>query len=192
MTDALELIDRVLDQTAVVLAGVGDKHRDLPTPCRSWTVDVLERHLIDDVAQFRTSALGGKADFGKPVPDVEGDRVAAFRAGAAELLEVWRAKDSDAVIELPMGTVPISFLMTQQLTEFCVHSWDLATATGQDAAALDPELAEAALAWARGVMQPSFRGSEDDGKVFGPEQSVREDAAAYERLAAFYGRVVDA
>jgi uncharacterized protein (TIGR03086 family) len=191
-TSPLDLLAQALDQAGAALAATGEGLADAPTPCRSWTVDVLQRHLLDDLTQFRNAALGGKADFSKPVPEFEGDRGAGFRAGAGELLDAWRAQDIGAPVELPFGTVPASFVVSQQLAEFCVHTWDLMTATGQDASGLAPEPAEAALAWARGVLRPEFRGSEEEGRSFGPEQPAPEDADAYQRLAAFFGRTVPA
>jgi uncharacterized protein (TIGR03086 family) len=192
-TNPLVLLGRVLDQNALALATVSDDQRGASTPCRSWTVDELERHLLDDLAQFRVAAQGGRADFRKPVPEfATDDRGKAFRTGAAELLDAWRGQDLDAAVELPFGAVPKSFVVSQQLAEFCVHTWDLLTAAGQPTTTLDEdqEPAEAALAWARDSLRPEFRGSEADGKSFGPEQPVADDAPAYERLAAFFGRPV--
>jgi hypothetical protein len=48
---------------------------------------------------------------------------------------------------------------------------------------LDPELAEAALAWGRQNLKPEFR-----GQAFGPEMPVPENAPVYDRLAGFFGR----
>jgi hypothetical protein len=36
------------------------------------------------------------------------------------------------------------------------------------------------------ALRPEFRGSEESGKVFGPEQAVLAEAPAYDRLAAFW------
>ena len=192
-TNPLVLLGRLLDQTALALATAPEDRLGMSTPCRSWTVDELERHLLDDLVQFRVAAGGGRTDFRKPVPEFAGvDRAKAFRTGAAELLDAWRGQDLAAPVELPFGAVPKSFVVSQQLAEFCVHTWDLLTATGQPTTSLeeDPEPAEAALAWARGSLRPEFRGSEAEGKSFGPEQPVADDAPAYERLVAFFGRSV--
>jgi hypothetical protein len=37
-------------------------------------------------------------------------------------------------------------------------------------------------------MRPQFRGTEAEGKAFGPEVPISDDAPVYDRLAAFYGR----
>src|SRR5215207_11427496 len=61
-----------------------------------------------------------------------------------------------------------------QITELCVHAWDL-TKAAQLSVTLDDELAEHALAWSRQMLQPQFRGQ---GKAFGNEVPVPADATA--------------
>src|SRR5689334_11027526 len=102
-TPSLDLLGSAFDQVATALSNVGDQQRSAPTPCRSWTVDLLERHLIDGLAQFTTAARGGEPDFGRQPPEVPGDRAAAFRSGADELLGIWQAKDMDALVSMPSG-----------------------------------------------------------------------------------------
>lgn len=182
--DQFALLTRALDQTGAVIGRVRETHADLPTPCRSWTVDTLVDHLIGDLDQFTISATGGSPDWSTPPPKADGDRsmalrAAAFRAGADRLLDAWRsAGDLDDRQRFTVG---------QQTAEFAVHAWDLATAVGSDAE-LDDEIAESSLAWGRTALQPQFRGDERDGKAFGPEVGVADDAPAYERLVAFFGR----
>jgi len=74
---------------------------------------------------------------------------------------------------------------SHQITELATHDWDLAKATGQVPAELDPALAEHALRWSRGMLRPEFRGP---GKAFGVEVPVAEDAPVYDRLAGWFGR----
>jgi uncharacterized protein (TIGR03086 family) len=76
-----------------------------------------------------------------------------------------------------------------QVAELAVHAWDLATSTGQSID-LDPAVGQAALEWMRGALLPAFRGEEAEGKSFGPEAPIADDAPLYDRLAAFSGREV--
>ena len=85
----------------------------------------------------------------------------------------------------PGGEAPLRARADQQITELAVHDWDLARATGQDLAGLDPALAEHALAWSRGMLRPEFRGPD---KAFGVEVPVPDDAPVYDRLAGWFGR----
>ncbi len=190
-TDQLRLLERALDQLRPLIAGVRDDQLGAPTPCASWDVRTLVEHLVADLDRFTTAATGGQPDWSTPAPAVA-DPVAAWDTGAAGLLATWhRAGDLTGTIQHPaMGEIPARFPVDQQMTEFAVHAWDLVTATGQPAD-LDPEVAEAALAWARRVMGPQFRGTEAEGKAFGPEVPISDDAPVYDRLAAFYGRRAD-
>ena len=188
-TDPVTLLSIALDQAGAIMAGIRDDQQHLPTPCRSWDVTELTDHLVHDLAQFTERASGGTPDWSAPRAAVEGDRVAAFRAGATGLVKAWRAAgDLSGTVEMPgMGEVAKRFPIDQQIAEFAVHGWDLAVATGQSTH-LDPEVARTALAWARTALLPQFRGTEDKGKAFGPEIDVPEDAPLYDRLAGFFGR----
>jgi uncharacterized protein (TIGR03086 family) len=190
--EPLAVLSRALDQMGDVLARVRDDQEALPTPCRSWTVAQLGDHAVHDLHQFKLAATGDQPDWSAPPAAVVGDRTAAFRKGAADLLDAWRqAGDLSGTITLPgMGEVPARFPVDQQIAEFAVHAWDLATATGQSTD-LDPEVGQTAFDWMRGTLHPRFRGEEADGKSFGVEVQVPEDAALYDRLAAFAGRHPD-
>ncbi|MFI6761863.1 TIGR03086 family metal-binding protein [Micromonospora sp. NPDC050417] len=187
--EPLALLTSALDQVGEVLAGVGDEQQDLPTPCRSWTVAQLGDHMVHDLLQFTLAATGGTPDWSEPSPPVAGDRAAAFRKGAADLLDAWRkAGDLTGTMTLPgMGEVPARFPLDQQTAEFAVHAWDLARATGQSTD-LDPQVGQASLDWIQRTLQPHFRAKEIDGGAFGPEVPIADDAPLYDRLAAFAGR----
>ncbi len=64
-----------------------------------------------------------------------------------------------------------------------IHTWDLATATGQDAS-LDPELVEACIAMFLPDMPERGRAS----GLVGPAVVVPDDASAQDRLLAAMGR----
>ena len=186
--DPLVHLSSVLDLAESLIEGVRPEQAGLPTPCRSWDVRALVAHLVYDTGQFTVAATGGRPDWRAPVPEIDGDWASAFRAGAAGLRAAWdRAGDLGQEIELAIGRVPRSFVASQQVAEFGVHAWDLATATGQRAN-FPAQACEAALAWGRTVMRPEFRGDEASGMAFGPEVEVPGDAPAEDRLAAFYGR----
>ena len=187
-TDPLTLLSAALDQTGAIIVGIRDDQQHLPTPCRSWDVTELVAHLVQDLKQFTERASGGTPDWTAPVAAVEGDPVDAYRAGARGLLQAWGAAgDLSGTAPVPgMGEVAKRFPVDLQIAELAVHGWDLAVATGQSSD-LDPEVAEAALAWGRTALRPQFRGGEDEGKAFGPEVDLPADAPLYDRLAAFFG-----
>ena len=185
-TDSLALLARALDQVAEVVAAVRPEQAALPTPCAGWDVRALVQHVVgQNLRNFTVAARGESADWQAAPDDPGEDWAAAFRDGAQRLLQTWQRADLDQPVPMPGGgQAPLSSRADHQITELAVHSWDLARATGQTRH-LDPELAEHALAWARGMLRPEFRGSD---KAFGPEVPVDERAPAYDRLVAWFGR----
>jgi uncharacterized protein (TIGR03086 family) len=180
------LLERALDQTEAIIAGIGAGQAALPTPCADWDVRALVRHLIgQDLRNFTVAARGEMADWQAPAEDVGDDWAAAFRDRAAQLMAVWRDADLDRPITMPGGgQAPLRGRASQQISEMAVHGWDLVKATGQRAS-LDPQLAGHALDWSHGMLRPEARGP---GKAFGLEVPVAPDAPIYDRLAGWFGR----
>jgi uncharacterized protein (TIGR03086 family) len=186
--DPRVLLARAVDQAAHLVAHAGDQQALLPTPCRSWNVRTLIEHLIDDLDQFTKAAAGGSPDWSGPVPPVVGHWGSAFRARAPRLLAAWQeTNDLTATVHLPIGDLPAAFVVDQQIAEFAVHSWDLASATCQDYVP-DPDVASHALQWARTALLPEYRGTDETGFAFGPEVATADEQPASARLVAFFGR----
>jgi uncharacterized protein (TIGR03086 family) len=188
--DPVDQLTRAVDQAGAIISRVRPDQAALPTPCRSWDVRALVNHLVHDVQQFTAMASGGT--YQKDDTDVIGeDWVGAYATAADALLKAWRREGAlDRTVQLPFGEMPATWSVGQQIADLVVHGWDLAKATGQSTE-LDPELGQLALDWGRENLRPEFRGDEASGRVFGPEVSVPNDAALYERLAAFWGRDPD-
>jgi len=183
--DTVALLERALDQTAVLIAAIEPGQAGLATPCAGWDVQALVNHLAGPAMRnFLVAARGETTDWTAPAEAIDGDWAAVFRERAAPLRTTWRAADLDRLVSGPGGEAPLRFSADQQITELAVHDWDLARATGQEAG-LDPALAEHALGWSRGLLRPEFRGPD---KMFGVEVPVAEDAPAYDRLAGWFGR----
>jgi len=174
--DSLDLLERALDQTGTLIAGVAPEQHALPTPCEDWDVAALVGHVLGGLDNFTASARGEKPDWAGGRPPVEGDWTDAFAAKAGTLLDTWRAAD-------PEKRPGADLLITEQ----AVHAWDLASATGQPVAALDPAVAERALTWSHGMLKPEYRGAGGGGAI-GAEVPVPDDAPVYARLAGWFGR----
>lgn len=187
-SDPLAVLVRAVGQAGDVVAGIKPEQGDLPTPCRSWSVRELIQHLLHDLEQFTKVAGGGRGDWSSPAAGVEENWVQAYRSRADALTAAWGPAELTGTTELPgLGEVPARTPVDMQVAELAVHTWDLATATGQSVD-LDPEVAEVGLAFMRKSLAPKFRGGEDEGKSFGPEVDPGPDAGPYERLVAFAGR----
>ena len=184
--DTVALLERALDQTAGLIAAMDASQAGLATPCAGWDVQTLLGHLIgQDLRNFLMSTRGETADWQAPADEIGEDWAAAFGDRAEPVRAAWRAADLDRLVTGPGGEAPLRFRADQQITELAVHGWDLAKATGQVPAALDPALAEHALRWSRGMLRPEFRGPD---KAFGVEVPVPDDAPVYDRLAGWFGR----
>lgn len=188
-TDIRALLARALEQAAAVIAAIPADLAEAPTPCPAWDVQALVGHVVgQDLRNFIVSARGESPDWQAPADELGPNWTAAFRAGADDLLAVWRAADLDRPLALPGGgQAPLRSRADQQITELAVHAWDLVKATGQQIS-LDPALAEHALGWSRRMLRPEYRGPD---KAFGPEVPVSADAPAYQRLAGWCGRDPD-
>ncbi len=85
----------------------------------------------------------------------------------------------------PFGSAPGSMLVHLRITELLVHGWDLARATGQPPD-LPDDLAQKELALSRAQLGNAPR----DAMPIAAPQPVLANAAAIDRLAAFFGRQI--
>ena len=168
-TASVEVLETGLDQAHATILAVTDDQLSLPTPCEEWDVARLLAHLAHSPGTMLEMARGGSPDW-SALPEQVDDPAAVFRSGADELVGHWRHADESA---------------DWQIAEVAVHTWDLATATGQPVDRLDPVVAERGLAFMSTVLTPEMRGG-----VFAPERKAPDGASAYERIAAFAGRDV--
>jgi uncharacterized protein (TIGR03086 family) len=168
---SMDVLTRALDQTEGVLSAIpADKLSD-DTPCSEWDVATLVAHVVIDPRNFVTMSSGGEPDWSAR-PPLPADWTAEFRAAADDLVQMWREAGESASAEA----------MDWQTAEFAVHTWDLVRATGLSRD-LDPEVAQRGLDFMSTALTPDNR-----GKAFGPVVPIGDDAAVYDRLAAFAGR----
>jgi uncharacterized protein (TIGR03086 family) len=186
-TSDLALLRTAFDATEAVIAGVEDGQLAAPTPCDEYDVRSLRDHIVGWLQMFEAWTNGrpweGDADAYEAV-DAPGE----FRALADSALAGWEELGVDREIEGMGSTLPADFVLSMMITEYTVHGWDLARATGQEevlsSAFTDAEL-ERILARGATMLSPEYRGP---GKMFGDEVEVPDDAPAIDRLVAFFGR----
>ncbi|MBM6401062.1 TIGR03086 family metal-binding protein [Phycicoccus sonneratiae] len=168
-------LSTALDQLVDLVGEVDDDTAARPTPCADWTVSELVDHVVGGVGNFARGVRGEEVDWSAARAPVEGDRAAALRSAADDLLAAWAEAPEDAEAPPPEW----------QCSELAVHTWDLATALGKDTADLDQSVAEKGAAF----MEQGLT-DENRGAAFGPAREAPEGADAYTRLAAFAGREV--
>lgn len=180
-------LDRALAGVGQLIAGVEAHQWSAPTPCAGWDVHALVDHLASGNLNFAALVRDEpRPDRGPDQP--AGDPVAAYRSAAATMRAAFAEPGVlERIYQSPIGPVPGFVLVHLRISELLVHGWDIAKATGQSTG-LDPELGQAALAWARENLPPQLRGEEGSGLPFGPEVPVPDSAPLDDRLAAFFGR----
>jgi uncharacterized protein (TIGR03086 family) len=160
----------------------------LATPCEAWNVRDLLNHLTGTLslgqallADTPPAVAMGPGDL--PEVDLVGDDPAkAYRLGVESLLDTAGGDALERVHPTPLGDMPGAMLGGFTTLDIVVHGWDLAKATGQPAA-LEPDLAESVLAFAR----QAFAAMPREPRI-GPEVAVPAGAPATDRLVAFLGR----
>jgi uncharacterized protein (TIGR03086 family) len=178
---SIALLERADDQLRRLISRVGPAQAGLPTPCSDFNLRALVNHIVFDLHSFTAMISGGQRE--SPDVDLIGDDwPAAYVSSADSLLSAWRNRGTGGTLISRLGELPATWALGQHASNLVVHAWDLAKATG-NTDDLDPELALTALAWGRENLKPEFR-----GQAFGAEVPVSENAPAYDRLAAFFGR----
>ncbi|WP_304452792.1 TIGR03086 family metal-binding protein [Nocardiopsis sp. YSL2] len=176
-----------IDVAGQSIAAVRPDQYDGTTPCPEYSVRELCNHMVSVLRRVAVLGEGGDffsvPHFAEDVPD--GEWKTAWDTAARETDAVW---SDPAVlgrqIGLPWGPVPGAAAALIYTNEFVLHTWDLATATGQDVA-WDPRVLAGPLANMRRAVPAQPRG----GQVpFGPVVEVSEDAPDIDRLVGWYGR----
>lgn len=169
------------------LAAVRPEQYGDATPCEELTVRELSAHLV--VVLRRVAALG-RGEEALSVPDAaedvaDGGWAAAWGEAARETETLWADPELLARMHrLPFATLPGAVALAVYTNEITVHTWDLATATGQRPS-WDPQVVASALETMRRALPAEPRG----GPVpFAPVVEVAPDAPDIDKLVAWTGR----
>jgi uncharacterized protein (TIGR03086 family) len=168
-----------------VLAGVSRDQFELPTPCDEFDVRGLCAHLVGilpllaDVGRGADAQTVARAD----IPD--GDFLGTWAAAGRDVQEVWGDRDIlDRAMKLSWTTLPGSVTMAIYTAEITVHTWDLATATGQR-----PQWDDAVVTTALATMQRALPADWRSEEVpFARVVPVADDAPLIDQLVAWTGR----
>jgi len=159
-----------------LLGKVQDDQWDDPTPSDAWNVRQLVNHVIQGNRWVERNVTKEGAEF--PQDDFVGDRdpVDAFDSSYRDLqTAIDAAVDEGRLNEWYVGT---------RTSEFMIHGWDLAKATGQDTN-IAPELNQSLLTAFREGFAAYDRGK--DG-LYKDEVPVPDTLPAADRFAAFLGK----
>ncbi|WP_326654836.1 MULTISPECIES: TIGR03086 family metal-binding protein [unclassified Streptomyces] len=169
------------------LAAVRPDQFDGPTPCAEYTVRQLSNHLVAILRRVAEIGRGGDPLSIPAIADdvADGDWSKTWDAAAREVETVWSPPTIlSRPLRLPFGTLPGAAAAIVYTSEFTLHTWDLATATGQ-CPSWDPAVLAVSLAAMRRAVPAEPRG----GQVpFAAVVDIDADAPDIDRLVAWYGR----
>ena len=201
--DPRTLFALAVQQGSELIAQVHPNQLTLPTPCTDMDVRELLAHLV--MVLDRVDAAGqGRDSSTWPGPDIDrfdDEWTQAWHDAAHRLQTTWTNDDVMAMsMTTPWGaTMSGAELLTLYTNEVVVHSWDLASATGQT-----PEWDERAVdaAW-RGItaqlpdadrrpMWDATKAAMPPGipwaDPFANAVAIAADAPSIDRLVAWNGR----
>ena len=180
----IEQITQIVSTLTDTVDRISPNQLNDPTPCSEFTVhDVLDHMMV----------LGGNLTYafrGEQAPELlppaAYGRVPAaeFREVMTDLLAAASAPGAlDRMVTTPMGEMPGEILARLVAFDGMVHSWDLASSTGQTLAYPD-DLVEAVAGFANEALIPEMR----DGDTFKTATAPPAGADPIEQLVAFSGR----
>lgn len=196
--DPRPILDRAMATGRSVIALVRPDQLTAPTPCSEMDVRAMLGHLV--AVLDRVAALGrGEDPFAVTEISAPDDGWSdAWTTSAGRAAQAW---SDDAVLEQPMALPWIqgdgADILASYFSELTVHTWDLATATGQQPD-WDDTVVTAALA-ARHFLPAENRralfeeistamGFDEVAIPFAEAVPVPDDAPAIDRLVAWNGR----
>lgn len=182
LTGVVELLDRALAYTRVILADVRTEHLAEPTPCRAWDLAALLAHMDDSLDAFVEAAGGTVSLAPARTHDVEvGVRVDRLQTMACALLGIWSGP-APAGVRIGDADLATEVLVATAALEITVHGWDVGRVTSGGPGVPD-ELAERLLPWAHDVVAPADRGIR-----FAAALPSDPSAGPSARLLGFLGR----
>jgi uncharacterized protein (TIGR03086 family) len=180
--DAIDALERSHGHLTATVRNLSSEELSVPSACDQWDLRALLNHILGTGWMFTLANRGESVaeDGGDLVGD---DHVAACTALAEANLAAWRAAGAlEGERALPFGTFPAPMALLINVGEITVHSWDLATATGQDPT-IDPEVAALLFDFYRSIPLDEFRAH----GAFGPEVEIDPTAPIADRMLALLG-----
>jgi uncharacterized protein (TIGR03086 family) len=183
----IEALVPAVQQVQSFLNQIQSNQWDNPTPCAEWNVRGLAEHLVGGSRMSTTLLNGGSSDEAKAcfVGNVLSEDPAVDFAAAAEIeVRTISAANLDTLVNHPAMQMPAAQLLNFRISDYLVHSWDLARGLGVDDS-LNPVLVE--HVWES--IQPMAPMIPHVG-VFGagPSGAVSADAPLQVRLLDLLGR----
>ncbi len=182
----IEQLSYILPTCSSLVDHIQTMQMNDPTPCEEFTVHDVLNHMMVLGGTFTYAFRGDEAPELSPpgvygwVPSKE------FREVMDDLLEAVKSPGAmERTVETPLGPMDGETFARLVAFDGLVHSWDLATATGQRLA-LPAEVIDAVAAFANEALTDDMR----DGDMFKRATDAGPSAGPIDRIAAFSGRTV--
>ncbi len=186
MMDAMREAENFRNIAAAFTArveGVAPDGWDADAPCEGWVARDVVRHLVEWVPWFVGEGTDHSITVTAGVDDDPAEAWAQLREQFQALLDRPEAETETFESEMFGDAMPLGVAAERFVTgDVFVHTWDLATATGQDSS-ID---ADYAAAMYEGML-PIDQMLRESGH-FGPRVEVPDDADPVTKLIAFTGR----
>ena len=178
-SDPVVLFERATTHAANVMSGVSLSQLKDATPCTDWNVQQLIDHMVAG-SDYLLAALAGE-----PLAQRSGRTVGDYNHGLTEVRDGLRVPGGlERMCMSPLGFEwSVAYAVAGTFMDALIHTWDLATATGQDAT-LDLELVDVCVV----MFLPDMPERGRAGGLVGPAVGVAADASAQDRLLAAMGR----
>jgi len=183
MSEVAELYRRRADEFEATIFGTLPNRWVDPSPCENWTARDIVAHVVQMHEIELGQRPGGEGPTSPAGPDFDPAR--AFRASRV---------DAERVLDDPATAPEVVQRINDVLgTDLPQHRWDLAKATGQDAA-MNPDdvhflwtlLSPQTPKWWAFMRTPGNFGPGIE--VYGPEFPISDDAPLQDRLLGLLGR----
>lgn len=180
--EMLDALDQVYANASRLVAGVGADQWTEATPCSEWNVTELVNHMTGTTNLLYATASRSEPSGPADDDNLGDDPVGSFAAAAVRTTAAWREPGAtDGMVSVP-AEMPAMAALGVNILDIGTHSWDLATATGQDHG-LTPELIALIDQWNRQVVSDDVRA----GGGFGAELEPASDEPLTTMLA-YVGR----
>lgn len=173
-----------------VAHGIRDDALSAATPCGKFDVQALLTHLLYWAPVLELAARKQPVPSNRPAEDEHDLAVGDWRTLLAGQVESLAAAWADpaawegttGIGRSDLGELPAAFVGSLVLTEFAIHGWDLARATGEPFEC-DEKVAEAVY----GILAETAEHGRASG-AFGPEIAVPADSSMLHRALGVSGR----
>jgi uncharacterized protein (TIGR03086 family) len=184
--EPIEQLSQIIPKLTATVDRIQTMQMNDPTPCSNFTVHDVLNHMMVGGATF-AYVFRGEQPPELTAPAVYGwVPTAEFHEAMNDLQNAVESPGAmERVVTTPFGEMPGDTFARLVAFDGLIHSWDLASSTGQTIE-YPAALIAAVDEFARNALSPDMR----DGDTFKDATNAPEGASDLERLVAFSGRTV--